>query len=350
MSNERPWLRIAGWYGSLLAITTLCLVVIIASGKFIEYHTVIERYHGFILGASVILALLLAMNFFSELQRESIDKKSGTPDNIFYYSTPVAAFVALYFIVSFASAGFRMHADMPLIDAAIRKVAEPFEARIYVNTGGDTLKYRLLKPLDFDPSQTYPIVVSLHGSSGTGNDNYRQVAAALIPEFIAYGSNREKFRAFVFVPQCTFGTSWGGHPLPAIDQIVFEAMTSLEKEFPIDTTRRYLTGISLGGYGTWHFIASRPEIFAAAIPICGSGNPALAPDFVDVPVWAFHGAHDDRVPVTGSRDMIEALKAAGGHPRYTEFPDAGHDIGRLVCHTPGLLDWLFAQRLTDPGK
>jgi predicted peptidase len=165
-----------------------------------------------------------------------------------------------------------------------------------------------------------------------------------MPEFLAHGSNREKFRAFVFVPQCPFGTSWGGHPLPSIDQRVFGALASLETEFPIDTTRRYITGISLGGYGVWHFITSRPEVFAAAIPICGSGDPAVARNCIGVSVWAFHGAHDNRVPVSGSRDMIQAMKAAGGNPRYTEFSDAGHDIGKRVCDTPGLLGWMFEQR------
>jgi predicted peptidase len=201
-----------------------------------------------------------------------------------------------------------------------------------------------LKPLDFDASKSYPIVVCLHGSSGTGSDNYRQVGAALFPELLAIDSNRRKYPAFVFVPQCKFGTSWGGHPLPAIDKIVFETLSSLENELPIDTSRRYVAGGSLGGYGTWHFIQSHPDFFAAAMPVCGGGDPSLASNCAHVPVWAFHGARDERVPVSGSRDMIDAMQKAGGHPRYTEYPDSGHDIGKLVSETPGLLEWLFAQR------
>jgi predicted peptidase len=274
----------------------------------------------------------------------------GPSENIespmaFTYGYPVVAMGVLYLIVLFSGEAISAKKWQPDMEAAIKNIAEPFEARTYVNTEGDTLKYRLLKPLRFDPSKQYPIMVCLHGSSGTGNDNYRQVAASMFPEFLTHGSNREKYQAFIFVPQCPFGTSWGGvHPLPGIDQLVFDAMASLETEFPIDPKRRYVGGGSLGGYGTWHFIESHPETFAAAIPFCGVGNPSLASKCADVPVWAFHGANDSRVPVSGSRDMINAMKAAGGNPRYTEYPDKGHDIGKLVSEEPGLLDWLFAQR------
>jgi len=85
-------------------------------------------------------------------------------------------------------------------------------------------------------------------------------------------------------------------------------------------------------------------MFAAAIPISGGGNPALAQNIVDIPVWAFHGRKDRNVPVSGSRDIIQAIKNAGGDPRYTEYPDERHDIWEKVTNTPGLLDWLFAQK------
>jgi predicted peptidase len=117
----------------------------------------------------------------------------------------------------------------------------------------------------------------------------------------------------------------------------------LENEFTIDKKKRYILGESLGGYGTWHFICRRPDMFAAAVPVCGSGNSDLASKIVDVPIWAFHGKKDRSVPVKGSRDMIESIRNAGGDPRYTEFPEAGHIISSQVYGTPDLLDWLFSQ-------
>ena len=342
-SKERRWMRISGAYGILFALVVIVLVSIIASGNSVELNLMIEKLQGSIYWAGVPLPLMTAINFYDEWQRETID----TPKPFFAYASFLSNIIAAVAVIALVSGGLEMKKYLPEMDKALMKVAEPFEARSYVNNEGDTLKYRFLKPVDFDPSRSYPIVVCLHGSSGTGNDNYRQVAGSLFPEFLTHGTNLKNFQAFIFVPQCPFGTSWGGTALPAIDEIVFETMESLEKEFNIDSTRRYVAGGSLGGYGAWHFIESHPELFAAAVPLCGAGNPANASKCADVPVWAFHGVHDERVPVSGSRNMIKAMEAAGGHPRYTEFPNASHDISKLVVETPGLLEWLFAQQRKD---
>ena len=121
-------------------------------------------------------------------------------------------------------------------------------------------------------------------------------------------------------------------------------MNALEDEFRIDENRRYITGASGGGYGTWHFICKYPDRFAAAMPICGAGDPTLAKAVVNVPVWAFHGSVDRNVAVTGSRNMIEAIRSAGGNPRYNEFPGIGHNVWPEVAKTEGVLDWMFSQR------
>jgi predicted peptidase len=126
--------------------------------------------------------------------------------------------------------------------------------------------------------------------------------------------------------------------------LVFETLGALEHKFEIDEKRRYVAGVSMGGYGSWHFIGTRPEMFAAAIPICGEGNPGLAKNMVKVPVWAFHGSQDRNVSVKGSRKVIEAIRQAGGKPRYTEFADAAHHIWPQIAATPGVLEWLFAQK------
>jgi predicted peptidase len=200
-------------------------------------------------------------------------------------------------------------------------------------------------PLDYDSAKIYPLVVCLHGSSGRGNDNVKQIGTCLPATLLSNEENRKKYPAFLLVPQCPMNMSWGGtQNTPSVDSLVIETILALEKEFPIDIDRRYVAGNSMGGYGTWHLILTHPEMFAAAIPISGGGDPAFAPKLTKVPIWAFHGAKDMNVPVSGSRYIIEAIKKAGGNPQYSEFPDKAHDITKEVVSTPGLLDWLFAQK------
>jgi predicted peptidase len=226
-----------------------------------------------------------------------------------------------------------------------RRLAEPFEARTFIAGDGQELLYRFMRPMDYDSTKQYPIVVCLHHGGTHGNDNIKQVEGSPVAQLLSTQENRTKYPAFLFVPQCPEGTGWGGvAALPSVDSLVFEALAAFEDEFSIDEKRRYVTGNSGGGYGSWHFICTRPELFAASIPICGGADPKLATKIVDVPVWVFHGENDRNVPVRFSRDMVSAIEAAGGHPKYTELAGAGHNIWPQVNATPGLMDWLFAQR------
>lgn len=223
-----------------------------------------------------------------------------------------------------------------------RKLAERFESRIYVNDQRDTLQYLLLKPIDYDSTKKYPIVTCLHGGPTRIAENVEVTEPA---PTLSEPDNRKKYPAFIFVPQAGPGVLWGGIPgIPSAEAILSEAMTALEAEFNIDENRRYITGASGGGYGTWHFICKYPDRFAAAMPICGAGDPTLAKAVVNVPVWAFHGSVDRNVSVTGSRSMIEAIRSAGGNPRYNEFPGVGHNVWPEVAKTEGVLDWMFSQR------
>ena len=215
-------------------------------------------------------------------------------------------------------------------------MAKDYEARVFVKGDGDTLRYQFMKPLDYDPQKKYPLVLCLHHGGTHGTDNFSQLGADPAP-FL--NSNRAKYPAFYLMPQCPEGFGW-----QFIDGPIYEIIKELESEFEIDETRRYVMGISGGGYGSWYFITAKPEMFAAAIPICGGGDPSLAPKIVNVPVWAFHGEDDNLVPVRFSREMIEGIKKAGGNPKYTEFPGAGHNIWNQVVSTPGLMDWLFEQK------
>ena len=125
------------------------------------------------------------------------------------------------------------------------------------------------------------------------------------------------------------------------------ALDEVLRDQPVEIRRVYLTGQSLGGVGTWGIIAAQPVRFAAAVPVCGMWSPDDARKMAGVPVWAFHGAKDATVPVDGSRKMIAALKSAGATPRYTEYPDVGHNSWIQAYATDELWDWLFAQKRTQ---
>ncbi|NNG10065.1 MAG: prolyl oligopeptidase family serine peptidase [Arenibacter sp.] len=240
----------------------------------------------------------------------------------------------------------------------VMKIAELFHARTYISIQQDTLRYRLLSPLDYDPHKRYPLVVCLSGGAGRGRDNSKQIAGSKAAQVLSTMENRKKYPAFIFVPQCPPGADWGRslgkrekvqlikrgrYKQPNVAPLVFEVIAALEDEFNIDPTRRYITGQSMGGYGTWHYILSRPQMFAAAIPICGGAKPKLAKTIADIPLWVFHGDKDKTVPVDFSRRMVAALKKAGGNPKYTEFPAVGHSSWHPAFETPEFLDWLFAQ-------
>ena len=239
-----------------------------------------------------------------------------------------------------------------------REKASRFKARTFVTNLGDTIPYRILKPIDYDPKNRYPIVVCLSGSGGRGTDNIRQIAGCWAAQILSTQENRKKYPCFVFVPQCPPGADWGGSLSeqqkrlwvqsgralrPSVESFVFSIISLLEKEFSIDPGRRYVTGQSMGGMGSWHYILAYQQMFAAAIPICGGADPDLGHLTVDTPVWAFHGQKDELAPVQLTRNMIASIKEAGGNPKYTEFPEVDHFAWPVAFDTPGLLDWLFSQ-------
>ena len=232
--------------------------------------------------------------------------------------------------------------------------AELYEARVYKNEKGETLNYRLMVPKDYSPSGTekYPLVLFLHGAGERGDDNSKQLVHGT-KEF-AKDENRQKFPCFVIAPQCPDGKKWSEvdwsadthkQPEESISlKLTRELMASLEKEFRIDTKRLYVTGLSMGGYGTWDLVSRTPDVFAAAIPVCGGGDETQAERLTKLPIWVFHGDKDTAVKPERSRRMVEAIKKAGGSPKYTEYPNVGHDSWSKTYSNPDVIAWLFAQR------
>jgi predicted peptidase len=165
----------------------------------------------------------------------------------------------------------------------------------------------------------------------------------------------EKYPAFVVAPQCGDGEQWVNvpwtddqHTMPAKPspymKLTLEMVDNLIQALPVDTSRIYITGLSMGGFGTWDAVQRRPDFFAAAVPICGGGDTAEAKKIAHVPIWAFHGDEDGVVKPKRSRDMVAALKAAGGKPRYTEFITTGHDSWVQTYRNPEMYEWLFSQK------
>lgn len=224
------------------------------------------------------------------------------------------------------------------------------EKRTYENMEGK-LPYRLLQPPNYakDGTDSYPLVVFLHGAGERGEDNKAQLKHG-VAEF-AKEATRKKHPCFLIAPQCPKDGWWAigskataKRKGPAAGAMVLELIEALSKEFRVDQKRIYLTGLSMGGYGTWDLLSRRPELFAAGIPICGGGDPKTVEKFARLPIWAFHGDADKAVPVSRSREMIDALKKAGGEPKYTEYPKVAHDSWTQTYRDAKVLDWLFEQK------
>ena len=347
-AGKRRWLRLAGVFIFLVHAGIIFLFTWMMSAQDIQLNAAVEKIDHWLSFFASLVPVLFILNFLDEQNKLNEENAESAPsksmEGFLTFTKIIAVIASLFFGIVLISQSLGAIAWKSKELERARKLAEPFEARTYVNNAGDTLLYRLMEPLDYDPQKKYPLVVCLHHGGTHGADNIRQIDGSQPAQKLAQYENKVKYPAFLFVPQCPEGAGWGGVPnYPVIDSLVFDAIAALEQEFSIDEKRRYVTGSSGGGYGSWHFICTRPEMFAAAIPICGGANPALAKNIVDVPVWAFHGEEDRPVPVRFSREMVAAIKTAGGNPKYTEFPGAGHNIWELVDDTPGLLEWLFAQ-------
>lgn len=344
-ARKRYWLKIAG---ILLLILGMALTVTFIWGlnsQDFELRCTLDKIQIGITMVGGFLPLPFIMNFRKELKAMNSGKGKPTISKLL----KVCAF-AIIVLVGIPSINLTYDSMAGVLrnktpSERAKRLAEPFEARIFVNDKGKSLPYRLMKPLNYDPTKRYPLAVCLHHGGGNGTENIIQIETSEFAQTLAEPENREKYPAFIFVPQSPPGSSFGGIPnYPQIDDLVFESITALEKEFAIDERRRYVMGVSLGGFGSWHFIGTRPEKFAAAMPICGGGNPEHAENMVDIPIWAFHGEQDWNVPVKLSREMIKGIRKAGGKPKYIEFEGIGHNIWGAVDETPGKLEWLFAQK------
>jgi len=228
-----------------------------------------------------------------------------------------------------------------------------------VEVAGKERRFRLLTPLAApqDAPSPAPVILFLHGSGERGTDNLAQLRH--FPEKMAQPEWRAKYRCFLIAPQCEpdkqwVDAPWGdkqSKPMAAEpSEMLRVAIAALEKvraehTAAIDPARIYLTGLSMGGYGTWELAMRHPDWFAAAAPICGGGDEARAGRLASLPVWAFHGKDDTVVWPERSERLVAAVSKAGGKAKLSLLPGVGHDAWSPAYDPKsGLLDWLFAQK------
>ena len=192
-------------------------------------------------------------------------------------------------------------------------------------------KYLLYLPNKYHQiKKDWPLIFFLHGAGERGND-IELVKKHGPPKLI---TEDKSFPFIIAVPQCNENMKWNIEELNnLLDEIIFK--------YNIDTKRIYLTGLSMGGFGTWDMAIKFPNKFAAIIPICGGGDPSKVCKIKDLPIWVFHGAKDDIVPLSKSEEMVKGLKDCGGNPKFTIYPNAEHDSWTETYNNPQIYEWFL---------
>ena len=242
---------------------------------------------------------------------------------------------------------------LTLLFAGIHPVFSQLSSRFsfekYGNNKGDTLIYRQLYP-DANTLRRYPLVIFLHGSGERGSDNEAQLKWGVMN--FATDQAMMQHPAFVIAPQCPENSSWFNYsytdmklqPTPTKPmELLIGLIHQFIKTQPVDSNRIYITGLSMGGFGTYDAIQRYPGLFAAAVPVCGGGDASRAASIAHIPIWIFHGAEDPAVDPSYSLNMLQALTKAGAHPGFTQYPESGH-FSWLGAYTDALMfGWLFRQ-------
>ncbi len=225
---------------------------------------------------------------------------------------------------------------------------------------GDTLLYRLLLPENYNPGKMYPMILFLHGSGERGNDNEAQLIHGA--ELFLRDSIRKNFPAIIVFPQCAPKDSWAntssykdssgkrilqfkttGKATKSM-WLVQRLVRKIINQYPVTKKQLYVGGLSMGGMGTFDIVKRNPKLFAAAFPICGGADSAIAPKLKYVNWWIFHGAKDKNVDPIYSKIMVQALQKANAPVRFTLYPEAEHNSWDNVFVEPGLFPWLFSNK------
>ena len=212
---------------------------------------------------------------------------------------------------------------------------------------GKERTYAVYVPDSYKPKTPCPLVVFLHGAGERGQDGRRQTQVGIGPAILKWP---ERFPCIVLMPQCPSdawwskdGTDWSSK-LKDGGSHIDESMRLVLDEYNVDPKRIYLTGLSMGGYGTWTYGVKHIDTFAALMTICGGGRISDAETLATVPIRVFHGGSDSVVPPAKSREMVDAVRAAGGDIEYTEYPGVDHNSWDATYSDPDVIAWLLSQR------
>ena len=212
-----------------------------------------------------------------------------------------------------------------------------------VNIDGQPHKYGLFIPHRYDKTTPTPAIVFLHGLLQAGSDGEGCMKQGLGP---CIAKRPTTFPAIAIFPQS--GGDWTGD---GREKLALAVLDDVATHFAVDRDRVVLTGLSNGGYGTWHIGADHPERFSALVPIAGQADPPSAPRLTGIPIWCFHNSGDVFINVGAARSMVAQIRAAGStQVQYTEFDAFGHGGWDQVYDDPKILDWMLAQRISARGK
>ena len=203
-------------------------------------------------------------------------------------------------------------------------------------------KYLLFLPESYGQvKKRWPLMLFLHGAGERGDD-LNKVKVHGPPKIV---EKRKDFPFIVVSPQCPEDDWWTRKT-----EVLINLLDDIVTRYDVDTERVYLTGLSMGGYGSWALASEYPDRFAAVVPICGGGNRIMSIFLKDMPIWAFHGAKDSAVPVEESKEIVEAINARGGNAKLTIYPDANHDSWTETYNNKELYDWLLEHRRVSRGE
>lgn len=214
------------------------------------------------------------------------------------------------------------------------------EQMYFSNPAGKDFHYLRYLPKDYDPAQKYPLVVFLHGYGECGPEDGSDMEQLFHYFWFGRARDGEDFPCIMVAPQCQKEHYWGSY-IESLNRF----LDAVIEENAVDTARVYLTGLSMGGTGTWLWGLGNPERFAAIAPVCGTGVCWFGFMLKDTPVWAFHGDQDDIVPVDESVRMVSKVVANGGNAKLTLLHGVGHDAWVEAYKGRTLLDWLLSHHL-----
>jgi predicted peptidase len=223
---------------------------------------------------------------------------------------------------------------------------------VFVSSRNDSLPFQFVASEGMDTAKSYPLILWLHGKGERGRENAKQMT--LIKKWLVDSIQKENYKSFILAPQCNETEMWSNYDklakqisfdtiTPEIQNSIMELIRDLKLNYPIDTSRIYLMGISMGGFGVFDMVTRNPGYFAAAIPICGGADPNQAEKLVKTPIWAFHGEKDavvDKRHTVVPMEMIEDSTHI-----LTKYPETGHNAWIKAFKEKDLLRWMFGQKI-----